>query len=77
MGVSMRKKEKKKSNREGFEAFLSKTAIGREYLEEIEDTISDLRANTRQLDSSKEQRAAKEDKKTAKNSTTCNTGTTS
>jgi len=40
----MRKKETEKKRREEFEAFLAKTAIGREYLEEVEDTLKDLRA---------------------------------
>ena len=52
----MRKKETEKKRREEFEAFLAKTAIGREYFEEIEDTIKDLRASSGKFNPSAEQK---------------------
>ena len=70
----MGKRRQRKSDwRAEFEVFLSRTAIGQEYLAEVNETANDLRENVRRSYLSKERVA----NKGTLGSTSSDTGTTS
>jgi len=68
-----KKKQKKNDWRAGFEAFLGRTAFGREYLEEVEETVKDLCANTEHSNLSKERRAVNDSQEDTQGSTKSDT----